>query len=119
MWLVLAMLSSCDHSVYLDIFIENSCDEIIKVECVAGTYDAVRQNISINIEPYKTELLYQGETIMGVSKEDIPYFIKELKIKKGKSKMIFDPLDTERWSFEEIEKYQSKTILTVNPEDFE
>jgi hypothetical protein len=110
----------------MDLHIQNNCNQKLSVLAFVGRYKAEEQTLRLEIEPYSDKLVYQCETINEISKESIPYFVQRLTITMDGKATSINPLDADRWIFEEISEYKlfqsyyhSRATLSINPEDFE
>jgi hypothetical protein len=123
---IMIMLTACDPPVYMDLYIKNTCNTAIIIDVKTGRFKAEESTIIDTIGSYSQRLIYRCETIIRIKKSNIPYFVQQLDITKENKKLLINPLDTNRWVFEEITPYKlfksnylSKATLTINPEDFE
>ncbi|MDR3060026.1 MAG: hypothetical protein LBU84_18045 [Prevotella sp.] len=124
LFILLPILTACDPFVYMELYVQNNCDQSITVQGSAEHYPSTE--FYITIKPHSTELIYQCETINHIEKSDIPHFITSLNIVKEGEIFNANPLDTNRWTFEEITPYKfgkshfrSKATIFINSGDFE
>jgi hypothetical protein len=106
---------SCDKKATHEYYVQNHCEETIIVDIL----DYRNNFFSIEIAPSIEKVIYSGETINSVYENEITYFIKEIKIKKENIMLNKNLLDYRIWRFEEKTRFNGKSYLIVNPEDFE
>jgi hypothetical protein len=117
---------SCDPSGYMDLYIQNNCNQPIIIRTVTSGYYGNIQTFIDTINPHTQSFIYQCESIGSFSVRAIPVYLQEMHIEKEGKTIIYNPLDTNRWIFKEMtpyklfkSKYHSKATLTITPEDFE
>jgi hypothetical protein len=119
---LLLILSSCDKTLYVNFKIQNNCNDTILVEGIGGRYQAQEMPFSLKVSPNVETLFYQGTAIIpfGCTKEDVPYYIKKLNIKRENKILNYNPLyNLDKWYFVQIKDDTYEMTLYINPEDFE
>ncbi len=114
LFIITMTLFSCDHRAYHDFYIQNECDQNIKIDIV---YKNNSQS-SFTITPPSKVLIYQGVTINEVFEDEITFFIKTIEIYKGSKKINIDPMDYKLWQYESNSKYSATSILYVKTGNF-
>jgi len=109
------IICSCDKKAVHEYFMKNNCEETIIVEIL----DYHNKFSSIEIIPSVEKLVYYGETINSVYEDEITYFIKDIKIKKGDVMLNKNLLDYTIWHYEQITQFKAKSYMVIYPEDFE
>ena len=112
---IIFIVFSCDKKAIHEYFVKNDCEEIITVDIL----DYRNNFSSTEIAPSIEKVIYSGETINSVYEDEITYFMKDIKIKKGHKMLNKNLLDYTVWRFEEKSRLDAKSYFTVNPEDFE
>ena len=115
--IVLTILAfiSCDKETIHDYYIQNNCEDTIIVDIL----DLNNKSFSIKITHGMEKLIYTGDAINHVYEDEITYFIKDIKIKKGHTLLNKDLLNYQIWHFEKKSQYNATSYLTIYPEDFE
>jgi hypothetical protein len=112
-------LISCDPFTYLDIHIQNDCEEsIIMNTLVGGAVPEAQQRVIDTIPANSVVCVHRDVEIHAFAKSDLLFLLHEMKITKNGNGAIFNPLDTARWNFARIAKHTYEAVLTVSPEDF-
>jgi len=111
----ICIVSSCDKKAIHEYYIQNNCE----TDVIVNILDNNNKLFSTDIAPNMEKLVYLGETINDVYDDEITYFIKDIKIKKGDIMLNINLLDYRIWHFEKRSRLEAKSFLTINPEDFE
>ena len=106
---------SCEKEAIHEYSVQNNCETSI----IVNVLDYRNISYSIEIASSIEKVIYSGKIINSVYEDEITYFIKDIKIRKGYILLNKNLLDYSIWRFEKKNRLEAKSYLTVYPEDFE